>query len=190
MHVRHPSRTIWLLLTISLSLGACGGGEDQTTSEGSEQNSGMNSSGKAAIVAKSKPSEPAGMCSLVSAADVTAALGGKLPLAPPKTLRSGCEYPVQFGIDGNALTYKKVARGHYDNLRHYENEKGAEFEFIAGLGQEAFIVNGAQVCVLLNDNEALFVSAMVMAFGEELPITKEELKAGLIEIATKVEARL
>jgi len=190
MHLSHPSRSIWLLLTIFLLLAACGGSEDQTTSKGSEQKSGPDTSGKAPVVAKSKPSESAGVCALLSPEDVTAALGGKLPLAPPKTLRSGCEYPVQFGVDGNALSYNKTSRGNYDALKHYENQSSVEFEYIAGLGQEAFIVNGAQVCILLNDEEALTVAAQLISFGEKLPITKEELKAGLIEIATKVEARL
>ena len=37
--------------------------------------------------------------------------------------------------------------------------------------------------MLLSEDEALLVAAQVLAVREELAITQEELKAGLIEIA-------
>ena len=57
-------------------------------------------------------------------------------------------------------------------------------------GREAFVVNNAQVCVLLAEDESLLVGAQVLAIQEELPITQEELKAGLIEIALQVVTEL
>jgi hypothetical protein len=130
------------------------------------------------------------MCDLMSAAEVDAALGGKLPLGPAQSFNGGCQFPVSFGVDGNTVSFSKLSRGNYDAYKGYEDQSSVDFEYIEGLGQEAFAINNAQVCVLLSDAEALFVGAQVMAVQEALPITQEELKAGLIEIATKVEAQL
>lgn len=134
--------------------------------------------------------ETAGYCSLISPEDVSGALGGKLPLGPPEATDSGCKYPVLFGVDGNALAYNKLSRPNYDAYKNYENQSSVDFEYIEGLGQEAFVINNAQVCVLLSDDESLLVGAQVLAFEEALPITQEELKAGLIEIARNVVAEL
>ena len=64
------------------------------------------------------------------------------------------------------------------------------FQEAANDFQEAFVVNNAQVCVLLSDDESLLVGAQVFAVQEALPITQEELKAGLVEIARKVVSEL
>jgi len=126
----------------------------------------------------------------MSATEVDAALGGKLPLGAPESFNGGCQYPVRFGVDGNTVSFSKLSRGNYDAYEGYEDQSSVDFEYIEGLGQEAFIINNAQVCVLLSEDEALLVAAQVMAFQEELPITQDELKAGVTEIASKVTAKI
>ena len=190
MSKRNFSSSIWLALIAVLLLVACNGSNDQTATDESASKPESKTATKAPVAAKSQPAKPASLCSLISSNDVASALGGNLPLGEPKSLKAGCEYPVQFGIDGNNVTYRKLSLGNYDSLKAYENQGGVTFENLAGLGQEAFILNDAQVCVLLNDSDAILVAAQVIAFGEELPISPEELKAGLIEIARKVTKKL
>ena len=135
-------------------------------------------------------SEDQGMCALIASADVAAALGGKLPLGPPEGTETGCKYPVLFGVDGNALALGKIPRGNYDAFKGYEDQSSVAFEYLEGLGQEAFVLNNAQVCVLMNETDAYLVGAQIMAVGEPLPISQEELKAGLIELTTQLVSKL
>ena len=190
MNIPNPSINTWLLLATVLLLSACDGDNNQATTQEIASKSKPVASGKPAIPKKLKPAESVSWCSFISPEDVTTALGGKLPLGTPKSLRAGCKYPVQFGIDGNNLTYRKLSRGNYDAHKAYENQSRVKFEYLEGMGQEAFILNDAQICVLLNDSDAILVAAQVMAFGEELPISPEELKTGLITVARKVAAKL
>jgi len=180
----------WLTCIAVLLLGACSESNEPSQTDKSTSKPESGTASKAPVAAKSQPAKPAGMCSLISSEEVVAALGGKLPLGKPRSNNNSCEYPVRFGVDGNNLSYGRLSRGNYDAYKAYENQSGIEFEYIEGVGQEAFILNKAQVCVLLNDNDALIVAAMVMAMGEELPISPEELKAGLIEIAGKLIEKL
>lgn len=184
MRHRHPFSTI-LTATLIL-LAACGGGSEQAAPDKAASSPSPSTPEPTNNSTAPEESSTAGLCSLISPEDVAAALGGKLPLGPPETLDAGCKYPVLFGVDGNALSFGKLSRGNYDAYKNYENQSSVDFEYLEALGQEAFVINNAQVCVLLNDNDALLVAAQVFAFQEELPITQEELRAGLIEIAGKV----
>jgi hypothetical protein len=190
MNIRNSSNSTRLLLAVVLLLGACSEDKNQAATQEIASKSELATSSKSPVSTKLKPAEPVSWCSFISPKDVAAALSGKLPLGAPKSLKTGCEYPVQFGIDGNNLTYRKLSRGNYDVHKGYENQSSVKFEYLEGVGQEAYILNNAQVSVLLNDNDAILVAAQVIAFGEELPINEEELKAGLITIARTVAAKL
>jgi hypothetical protein len=190
MNIKSLSNSTRLLLVVVLLLGACSEDKNQATTQEIASKSELATSGKSPVSTKLKSAELVSWCSFISPQDIAAALNGKLPLGKPKSLNAGCEYPVQFGIDGNNLTYRKLLRGNYDALKNYENQSGVEFEYLEGMGLEAYILNNAQVCVLLNDSEAILVAAQVVAFGEELPINQEELKTGLITVARKVIAKL
>lgn len=179
-----------LLTAAIIMLTACGGGAEQAAPEPDTSSPSPSSPPQTARSPEPDESMATGFCSLISPEDVSAALGGKLPLGPPEELDSGCKYSVLFGVDGNALSYSKLSRPNYDAYKNYENQSSVDFEYIEGLGQEAFVINNAQVCVLLSDDESLLVAAQVLAFEEALPITQEELKAGLIEIAGRLAQRL
>jgi hypothetical protein len=81
---------------------------------------------------------------LITAADVDAALNSKIPLGPPKEIRIGCSFPVQFGVEANFLSYAKLSRGIYDANKNWENQSGIKFEYIDGLGKQVFILNYGQ----------------------------------------------
>lgn len=183
------NRTV--LTVVSLSCGliwwiGCGGGTEKAAETAVTETAETLRPPAAPREAESEPT----MCDLMSAAEVDSAVAGKLPLGSPVGTETGCSYPVLFGVDGNALSFGTISRGNYDAYKGYEDQSSVDFDYIEGLGQEAFAINNAQVCVLLSDDSALFVGAQVMAIQEELPITQEELKAGLIEIATQVTAKV
>ncbi len=190
MIMKGSSNITRLLLAAVLLLGACSEDKNQATTQEKSSKSELATSGKSPVSTKPKPAEPVSWCSFISPKDVAAALSEKLPLGTPKSLKTGCEYSIHFGIDGNNLTYRKISRGNYDAYKAYEKQSSVNFEYLEGMGQEAFILNNAQVCVLLNDSDAILVAAQVIAFGEELPINQEELKTGLITIARKVAEKL
>lgn len=190
MYKHNFSSRTWLLLAAVLLIAACGGSDDQTTVNESASGPEPETTVKAPVIAKTQSSKSGDWCALIPAEEVAAALGGNLPLGTPRSIKAGCEYPVKFGIDGNNFTYRKLSLGKYDAYKAYEDQSSIAFEYLEGLGQEAFILNDAQVCVLLNDHDAILVTAQVIAFGEELPISQEKLRAGLIEIAGKVITKL
>ncbi len=176
---------------LGLSIGligsmGCGGGTEKSPEVAAPETAETSQPDSTPREAEPEPS----MCDLMSATEVDGALGGKLPLGPPEGTEMGCSYPVLFGVDGNTLSFGTIARGNYDAYKGYEDQSSVDFEYIEGLGLEAFAINNAQVCVLLDDNQALFVGAQVITVQEELPITQEELKAGLIEIAGTVAAKI
>ena len=183
------TRTITATLGLSFGLIGwigCGGGTEKATETAVTETA---ETARPPVPPREAESEPS-MCDLMNAAEVDAALGGKLPLGPAQSFDGSCQFPVNFGVEGNTVSFSMLSRGNYDAYKGYEDQSSVDFEYIEGLGQEAFVLNNAQVCVLLSDTEALFVGAQVISVQEELPISQEELKAGLVEIATKVEAQL
>lgn len=188
--MRYRYRFLTIPTATLILLAACGGGSEQAAPDQAASSPSPSTPEPTNHSTAPEESSTAGLCSLISPDAVSAALGGKLPLGPPEGSETGCKYPVLFGVDGNALSYGKLPRGNYDAYKGYEDQSSVDFEYLEGLGQEAFVINNAQVCVLLNEDEALIVAAQVFAMQEELPITQEELKQGLIEIANRVMSKV
>jgi hypothetical protein len=57
-----------------------------------------------------------------------------------------------------------------------------KFEYLDGLGAEAFIVNEAQLGIRVGDGRFLKASVQLIAIGEALPIENEAVREGLIEL--------
>lgn len=182
-----------LLLPIAiLGLVACGGGNEAGVPSGGDQPAPQQSAvPRAQQPMEQTETEPEkNFCAHLSSDDIHAAFGGTMELGTPEGTETGCNVPIHFGVDGNALAYGQISRGNYDAFRGYEDQSNVAFEYLEGLGQEAFILNNAQVCVLMNETDAYLVGAQIMAVAEPLPISQEQLKAGLIDLTAKLVSQL
>lgn len=161
---------------------ACGGGKETAAPQ--------SAASQALPTEQSHTASGETFCDHLSTAEISEALGGSMELGEPEGTETGCRVPILFGADGNALAFGQIPRGNYDAFKGYEDQSNVAFEYLEGLGQEAFVLNNAQVCVLMNESDAYLVGAQIVAVGEPLPIPPEELKAGLIEVTTKLVAQL
>ncbi len=171
---------------------ACGGGNEAgAPSEGDQPAPQQSAVPRAQQPMEQTQTEPEkNFCAHLSSDDIHAAFGGMMELGTPEGTETGCNVPIHFGVDGNALAYGQISRGNYDAFRGYEDQRNVAFEYLEGLGQEAFVLNNAQVCVLMNESDAYLVGAQIMAVAEPLPISQEELKVGLIDLTAKLVSNL
>ncbi len=185
-NLTRPLLALLLAIAVTGSV-ACGGGKDSAAPTGEDRPSPQQSAApQTAPTSQDETAPGETFCARLSAEDIDAALGGKLDLGTPEGTETGCKVPIHFGVDGNALAFGQIPRGNYDAFKGYEGQSGVPFEYLEGLGQEAFVLNNAQVCVLLNETDAVMVGAQIMAVGEPLPISPEEMKAGLIDLTTQL----
>jgi len=60
-----------------------------------------------------------------------------------------------------------------------------DFEYIEGLGAEAFLINGAQLAINVGDGRYLNLSVQLITM-DGLPLPKEDIGAGLQDLGRKV----
>jgi hypothetical protein len=176
---------------LALALAACGNSEPPPPPAASGQP-------PAATTAQSKAEKPgyksestrtdSGICDLLTEDEIVAAFGGRLEFGPPDLHGKGdspyqtCERPIRAGIDGNHLQFGTTTEGMYLEYKKYEQMSSVKFEYLEGLGAEAFILNEAQIGIRVGDGRFLKASVQLISFGEESPIDGAALRAGLIEL--------
>jgi hypothetical protein len=192
---RHPIRTAALAATIALlsaAAASCGGDSSDDTdgaaavtdapaSGGSDSGSDTTSSSSGG-----EASDKGRICELVGSVDLSAAFGGAIQFGEPSGSvgRDVCTVPV-VGAEGEGLIVQITIAENYEAKALYEDQ-GLPFERLDGLGQEAFIVNDADLNVLLNDTESLSVGLSAIYVGETAPPAADVVKAGLIDITTSL----
>lgn len=126
------------------------------------------------------------LCSAVASVDLGAAFGGGLTFGTPRSLRGRpvCMVPVR-GAEGEGLIVQKTSAGFYEAKAGYEDQ-GVPFERLPDLGREAFIINNADLNVLLDEDEALSVGLSAIFTGGQEPPPGERLREGLVRVARAV----
>jgi len=171
------------ILLVALALACGGGGETEAPPE------------------TEKPAAPepqrekkATLCDLVPEEDVSSAFGGKLNVAAISTADEfNCLYDLGLGsgepLDGAQLIVHKVQPVMFEaEKEQYEGKDN--YEALAGVGRDAHVLNQAQVNVLVDDETAIRVGLMLITMGEEPPLAKEEARAGVIELATRLAEKV
>ena len=128
-----------------------------------------------------------GLCVAVTSVDLTAAFNGELQFgeASDVTGRELCLVPI-VGAEGEGLVATVTIAENYELKAGYEDQ-GLPFEQIDGLGEEAFIVNDADLNVLLADGEALAIGLSAVWLSGSPP-DAAVIEAGLIEVAEAIIA--
>ncbi|MEZ5116150.1 MAG: hypothetical protein R2737_07770 [Candidatus Nanopelagicales bacterium] len=173
------------LVTTALLLAACGGGSDPAGGNAAD-------GGGAAAAAQDAGSTGDGgadaVCAAVESVDLSAAFGGTLTFGAPQDVTGtgrGCVAAVE-GSEGEGLIATVTTGDYYREKAKYEKQD-VPFEWIDGLGEEAFLVNEADLNVLLADDSAVNV-AISAFFTSGSPPDPAVLRAGLVTVADAVVA--
>ena len=184
------SRLIPLVLA-GLALAACGGDDSSSASDVPTANSATTSQSSSSV---SRAAEPEGHCALISPAEIEALIPIELNLGEPKVVGKpenpfhACE--VQLGIgEVGQLTFGTTTEAVYNEYAKYLDRSSASARRIEGLGEEAFLLNEAQLLVRRGDGQYLNVALMLITMTE-LPLTQEQLSEAVIEIGTRMAERL
>jgi hypothetical protein len=99
-----------------------------------------------------------------------------------------CE--VQLGIgEVGQLTFGTTSEAMYNEYAKYLQQSSTPSRMIEGLGEEAFLLNNAQLLVRRGDGQYLNVSVNLLMFGE-LPLTQEQMADAVVSLGTMLDERL
>ena len=131
-----------------------------------------------------------GVCGPLGSLDLAAAFGGTLQFGEVSEFASGagCSAAVD-GAEGEGLLVQLTIPENYEAKALYE-EQDLPFTRLDGLGQEAFIVNEADLNVLIDADSALSVGLSAFFIGDVEVPEPSIVEAGLVAVAEAVLAGL
>lgn len=132
---------------------------------------------------------PQGDCDLLSAAEITGAFEGRLSVkrAGGRGERgSGCTYDLA-EVDEAQLILQAGDRNAFE-LRK-ENYAGMPLEAL-DLGEEAWLVNGAQVIAVSAEGDSISLGLQLFTFGQPTPVDPAQARAGLESLARTALERM
>lgn len=188
----HPSRSVTRslfavaapALAVTL-LAGCGGGASETEIEvGETGTSTTESSDGQSTGSAVESSDAMRVCDALTAVDPDTAFAGFAFGAPePRADSAWCRLPVT-NAEGEGLTAFLDAGGLFDAYQEQYADDGDVYREIEGLGDEAYILNNAQVHVREGQSEWMVsLQAMVMMADEPSVPAPEAIEAGLTKIA-------
>lgn len=176
---------VFSLTVALLVLGACGGGETEVAFE-SERPSAQDSG--------AMPKSEATLCDHIPQEDVSAAFGGKIMVIGINVADEvNCLYDLGLDaggpLEGAQLVVHRVQPAMYTSEKERYEGKNL-YEALSGVGREAYILNQAQVNALVDDQTAIRLGLMLITMGTEPPLTQEEARSGVIELAGSLVEQL
>ena len=173
--------------TLMVVLAACGNSEPPPPAATTAAPAPAAAPAKAPPPAPAKEETPSGMCAHLTADEIVNAFGGQLTFGPARESNRGaaCQVPIKAGVDGNSFTFGTTIEGNYLEYKKYERMSSIDFEYIEGLGAEAFLINGAQLGINVGDGRYLNLSVQLITM-DGLPLPKEDIGAGLQDLGRKL----
>ena len=179
------------LLVAGLLTASCGGNDETATIEqepaATEEQAAEGQENAEAANEESSSADPAaaGLCATVTSVDLTAAFDDMLTFgeAQGTGARAFCTVPVD-GAEGEGLLVQVSTEDSYQARRDLE-QQDVPFEEIDDLGAEAFIINEANLNVLLADGTAVQVAIQAF-FVQNEPPPPEVVQDGLVTVAEAV----
>ena len=175
------------ILTLSLLLGGCGA--EDAGKAGSPAADQQATPSKDETAAKER-----GDCDLFTQEELSEAFGGKLTFGKLVGYRgrgSSCTVSVQ-GYEGEFILQAE-SREAFENRRetYFEYERQGSATMVpVDVGAEAYLFNNAQVIAIDSEGRAINTALQLFVFGEELPLSKEEVAAGVQTITRQALDRL
>lgn len=155
--------------------------------------------GASATVAPAASAEPAkaaskattGDCDLLSQAEIEQAFGGALTVRGTSGRGgrgSGCTVTMAPG-EASELVFQVGDRAAFEMRRDSVKGSSVPVETIE-LGEEAYLLNGAQVIAVDAGGRSISLGLTLIVFGGPMPIEPDAVAAGVKELAAKVLERL
>ncbi|WP_374603893.1 hypothetical protein [Arenimonas sp.] len=186
MSLRIPLATVALALCT-----ACSPSSDQHDAPSAANEAAPAASqadGQASATAARTP-KPQGDCDLLSAAEINGAFEGRLSVrrAGGHGARgSGCTYDLAEG-DEAQLILQAGNRAAFDMRK--ENYADMPLEKL-DLGEEAWLVNNAQVIAVSADGDSISLGLQLFTFGKPTPVDPAQARAGLESLARTALERM
>lgn len=140
--------------------------------------------------------EAATLCALLTAGEIEAAFGGAVQASVGDSSagreQQMCEYRIRVPgyEEGQMLLQRMDARAYGDRKAMYSSGGyGMEPVPVEGLGQDAYTMGDAQVEVKVSDREA-FNLGFILLTRREPPVTPEQVRAAMVELAGTVAQRM
>lgn len=128
---------------------------------------------------------PQGDCDLLTAAEISAAFGGKLSVrrAGGHGPRGGsCTWSLAEVAESELVLQAGDASAYAARKDAYTSQSGIAIEPLA-LGKEALLVNRAQVIALREDGRSISLGLMLIVFNTPMPASEDEIRSGLEMLA-------
>jgi len=138
-------------------------------------------------VADGRPSgDSGGICAVISSMDLPAAFDDVLTFGETQQrYETVCTVPVQ-GAAGPGLTIQVVGAGSFEQKAAMSRDQELPLKKIEDLGQEAFLVNEADLNVLINGRTSISIKfSALYTDGRKLPHASL-IEAGLTKVARAV----
>ena len=135
---------------------------------------------------------PQGDCDLLTAAEISAAFGGKLSVrrAGGHGPRGGsCTWSLAEAAESELVLQAGDASAYAARKDAYTSQSGIAIEPLA-LGKEALLVNRAQVIALREDGRSISLGLMLIVFNTPMPASEDEIRRGLETLAGTALERL
>lgn len=130
------------------------------------------------------------ICALLAPAEINAAFNGAIQVVVDSGSDRVCDYGI-VGHEGQVLLQPMDA-GTYDSRKTaYSQGNYGDVEPVAvpGLGRDAYLMGDSQIEVLVDDQQGFNLALQLFTVGE-LPFTREQSRAAMVELAGKVAGRL
>ncbi len=187
-----------------MTLAACGGGTEEAATPSSQSTVRLVAQSDG-IQAADEHTEPS-LCDSLSAEEIGAAFGGKFVVSDAYGEETNCIYNLE-SVSGAKfevarLIIETLPGSRYETTKGWEGNSGITFDYLEGLGQEAYVINDAEVWVLTTSTrvpnwwpagEVMSVKVatqLITASSVELPISLDEVRACVIDLAGKLVARV
>ena len=194
--MRRPSAPV-IALACAVLVASCGSGDasDDSSDDASDDIASTGAEAPPTAPAAADASDSAGdspaaangsLCNPLLAVDLSTAFGGTLQFGEVSEFATsaGCTIPIA-GAEGEGLLVQLTIPENYEAKALFE-EQGFPFKSLDGLGQTAFIVNEADLNVLIDTDTALSVGLSAFFVGDvELP-EPATVEAGLVAVAEAV----
>jgi hypothetical protein len=176
--------TRWSAILVCLALAGCGEALQVEENVAGGNAEPARSTRPAAVAEPEKEN----LCVLLSPREIEAALGDRISVAVSRGTETLCDYSIP-GEEAGQILFQRMSGKVYDDRRKGYELGNMKPEPVDGLGQDAFMLNDAQIEVRLSDENAFRFSIMLLTRGEN-PLTREDTRAAITELARTISSRL
>ena len=187
-------RSFFLALAV-VALAACGSGEQESITDPAQpasKDSTVATAGEPPT--KTESSARKGHCALIEPSEIEAAFPMDLKLGKPRAVGRtdtpihACQVELGIGEVGQ-LSFGTTNEGTYNEYAKYLEQSSTPSRRIDGLGEEAFLLNNAQLLVRRTDGRFLNISVMLITMGGP-PLSQEDMAEAVVQLGTMMNERL